>query len=255
MEKDEFEGKFTNSPITPAVLVSLGVIKQDALSGFFRENNEEDRTTKYIIWTTDGYIKEKNKFLGELTLAQSELDSKDFQLNVEQIYFNADNINHQINVSMRCRNNPIASPVSWRLDCCFTGGEQINFSENVSVNDDELNISINNTSFKRKVSTNFTSDWSLFSAISLLPFDNSKAYEFDFLEGLRRFRKNHLLVYKGKSTLHHFQQIGSGILPYDYWLNEEHQLLMVITGNRAYIPVEMVSADKMKIKKTKENNG
>jgi len=72
------------------------------------------------------------------------------------------------------------------------------------------------------------------------------------LEGLRRFRKNHQIVYQGKSTLHHFQHIGRGILPYDYWLNDEHQLSMVITGNRAYIPVELVAEEEAVIYKYKE---
>jgi hypothetical protein len=255
MEKDEFEGKFTNSPLTPSILIRLGVIKPEALSESFKKYPPENQMSKFIIWTTDGYINKKNRILGELKLSNDDVDSEKFQLNVEQIYYNAGNVKHQITVSMRCLNNPIASPVFWEMECRFDGGDHINFSETVSVNDDKLNISINNKSFEKKVSPNFTSDWSLFSAITQFPFTNSKKHEFDLLEGLKRFRKNHRLIYKGKSTLHHFQQTGAGILPYDYWLNDERQLMMVITGNRAYIPVELVAANKTKQKKRGETNG
>ena len=32
-----------------------------------------------------------------------------------------------------------------------------------------------------------------------------------------------------------FHQIGGGILPYEYWLDSNHRLIAVITGNRAYL--------------------
>ena len=32
-----------------------------------------------------------------------------------------------------------------------------------------------------------------------------------------------------------FSQIGHGILPYEYWLDDRHRLQVVITHSRAYI--------------------
>jgi hypothetical protein len=35
--------------------------------------------------------------------------------------------------------------------------------------------------------------------------------------------------------LHHFQQRGRGMLPYDYWLDEHHRLQIFVTLSIAYI--------------------
>ena len=260
MESIKLEGKLTDHALTPSVLSALGVIKEETLSEFHNNSHTKNWQTKFVIWTTDGYIKTKNKYLGELSLSRKESAGDEFQLDIEQIYYNAGNVNHRIKTTMFCRNNLLASPVSWKLNCDFIGtdntpvSDRINFLETAQVAGNDVNITVLEKSFSRKVSGNFTSDWSLFSTIGHLPFDNSRQYEFDLLEGLRRFRKTNRLFYKGKSDLHRFQQIGAGILPYDYWLNDNHQLLMVITGNRAYIPVELISEDWKKGSKAKDDD-
>ncbi|GAI82934.1 unnamed protein product, partial [marine sediment metagenome] len=36
-------------------------------------------------------------------------------------------------------------------------------------------------------------------------------------------------------SLHRFDQLGRGILPCEYWLDDRHRLLMVTSMNKAYI--------------------
>ena len=248
MKSVELGKRFIDNPLTPSVLAALGVLQDETVSALY-DNKVKHLNTIYGIWTTDGYVKNKNKFLGELSLSRTAISQDEFQLAIEQIYYNADFVNHRITSTMVCRNNPLASPVSWKLTCDFTDAsksrlyDNSNFTETARFVGNEVNRIISGSSFKRKVSDNFTSDWSLLSVINRLPFDASVRYEFDMLEGLRRFRKNNILVYKGKTEFHHFQQIGTGILPYDYWLNDEHLLVMVITGNRAYIPMDLIAGD------------
>ena len=38
-----------------------------------------------------------------------------------------------------------------------------------------------------------------------------------------------------KISLQRFEQIGHGILPYEYWLDKNHRLVIAVTGPRAYI--------------------
>ncbi|TFH02690.1 MAG: hypothetical protein E4H13_01240 [Calditrichales bacterium] len=260
MESITLKGKLTDHPLTPSVLSALGVIKEETLSEFHNNSHTANWQTNFVIWTTDGYIKTKNKYLGELSLTRRQSGQDEIQIDIEQIYYNADNVNHRIKAAMICRNNLLTSPVSWKLNSDFISSDntanenRINFLETAHVDGNDVNITIANTSFLRKASGNFTTDWSLFSVIGQLAFDNALQYEFDLLEGLRRFRKTNRLFYKAQSELHRFQQIGSGILPYDYWLNDNHQLLMVITGNRAYIPVELISENWKKRSKAKDDD-
>ena len=63
MKKKERKNRFTDHPLTPFVLSDLGVIKHGVFSGAV---NDKAQIRHFIIWTTDGYAKEKNKILGEL---------------------------------------------------------------------------------------------------------------------------------------------------------------------------------------------
>ncbi|MCK4967118.1 hypothetical protein KAS50_08805, partial [bacterium] len=189
---------------------------------------------------------------------QQKNQGNECQLSVEQIYINLANrkhktpLKHKIGAVINCKNNDIASPVNWDLTSEFLEGpEDIeefkradSLRESVTVEGDELVITANNRTFRRKVSNKLTADWNLFNAVQLLPFDKNIDIKFDFLEGLRAFREKHYLYYKGKIrdkwgtktvNFHCFEHLGSGVLPYEYWVTENHRLALVITGNRAYI--------------------
>ena len=43
------------------------------------------------------------------------------------------------------------------------------------------------------------------------------------------------VVADGEQRLHWFTQVGHGVLPYDYYLDRYHRLVVVITGPRSYI--------------------
>ena len=67
---------------------------------------------------------------------------------------------------------------------------------------------------------------------------------FNLLEGMSRTKTDHRLSYGGVhavnigvegSRLHRFIQFGSGILPYEYWIDACHRLLIVTSMNKAYI--------------------
>lgn len=52
------------------------------------------------------------------------------------------------------------------------------------------------------------------------------------------------ITYEGKTEhhwgaedvqLHYFRQFGQGMLPYEYFLDDSHRLVLVVSGYRAYI--------------------
>jgi hypothetical protein len=64
------------------------------------------------------------------------------------------------------------------------------------------------------------------------------------LEGLSLLKKNQHLSYRGlfptkigaeNMPLHCFVQLGNGILPCEYWPNDQHRLVVVTSRNKAYI--------------------
>ena len=68
------------------------------------------------------------------------------------------------------------------------------------------------------------------------PFGSSGSLAFDLLEGMSIVRLGQKLSYRRHDgDLHSFHQLGSGALPYQYWVNDRHQLMIVVTGARAYL--------------------
>jgi hypothetical protein len=90
----------------------------------------------------------------------------------------------------------------------------------------------------------FTSNWALFDAIQRLPGNEAEPMTFDLFEEMDLLKPNQRLAYRrsiemalgGKPVkLHGFDQIGEGILPYTYWLDDQRRVLMAIGGLRAFI--------------------
>lgn len=88
-----------------------------------------------------------------------------------------------------------------------------------------------------------TDRWTVMEAVQRLPFEPGTT-RFDFLEDLEALKQGHRLDYAGvtdvelprcRIKLHSFEQIGPGVLPITYWLDENHRLLFAVGGIRAYI--------------------
>jgi hypothetical protein len=85
--------------------------------------------------------------------------------------------------------------------------------------------------------------WTMMEAVQRLPFEKG-TLRFDFLDDLEALKLGHKLSYAGATELelggrrvrlHSFEQVGPGVLPITYWLDDKHRLLFVVGGIRAYI--------------------
>ncbi|MFQ5808984.1 MAG: hypothetical protein ACE5JM_05150, partial [Armatimonadota bacterium] len=204
----------------------------------------------YRVWPCHGYRESGNDLAGLLRMERRAGDSANsFTLTVHQEIINDGAALNVLDASIACRNNEIASPVRWELSSHFVGldGKRIDdlaVEETVQVKGGALQVETQGTIAKRGGSRRLSADWCLFEAVQRLPFRNSAVRAFSLLEGLSLLREDHRLSYGGRYpvklgdavvSLHWFQQLGHGVLPYDYWLDDRHRLVMVATGPRAYI--------------------
>ncbi len=183
------------------------------------------------IWTCYGYVAHANRDHGVLRIARTPGDP--FSLDVEQVQINMQGSVHVQRAQVSCALDYIASPLAWE----WTSGFLDPHEEEV----DELGL-------RRSVTTPpegpVTADWTLFEAVQRLPFDLEAEYRFDVLEGLTLRKRDHRLRYDGPHevrfgtetrTLHRFYQTGHGQLPYEYWRDDNHRLVLVISSFRVYV--------------------
>jgi len=221
------------SPITPNMLVELDAIsKLPPTHGNF--NPVGNWTHHYRVWTCHGYRESGNDNVGFLRIERIGSSSETFMLNIHQEIVQNDAITNIINGKITCRNNKLASPAEWKLSSQFEGPDGKIISALSSHNHGVATESVTSTAI----------DWCLFEAVQRLVFDKQSSLRFDLLEGMYLSKLRHRLFYRGVTPLkmndrvtplHCFVQTGSGILPYEYWLDERHRLLAVISMNKAYI--------------------
>jgi len=244
-------------PLTPRLLIELGAVKQLAPTpqGFRPDGNWANT---YRIWTCHGYRESGNQDVGFLRIERSAgLSKESFGLRVVQKVIQTDEILHALDTEVNCLNNELASPTRWRLSSRVTlpGGKarpELVVDERAVVKGDRIQVKTAGRTLERKVAGPLTNDWCLFDAVQRLEYGKAPDMAFDVLEGLSVLKKNHRLRYGAaeqvdcggrKAKLHRFIQIGSGILPTEYWLDERHRLQFVCSMNKAYILDE--NADRL----------
>ena len=237
------------SPLTPTLLKGLGAF------GEFPSTPEGFKPTgswvnTYRIWTCHGFRESGNQSVGFLRIQKKVSGSGDtFDLYVEQTVLETDAMLSTTAAQITCLNNEYASPVRWRISNRFFGPRgkglnELSTAENVSIEGQAMKIEAPTGTLRRQVGTPLTSDWSLFEAAQRWDVGEARHLLVTMLEGLRIFKPAQHITYRGfpqielgpgGTRLYCFAQLGSGILPTEYWLDRSHRLLVVTSMNKAYI--------------------
>jgi hypothetical protein len=151
---------------------------------------------------------------------------------------------------IRCKNDSLSTLESWELESVALGGEgearPLSKMNETGVFADGK-IKLTSPWVRRReirVSSNLTSNWSLFDAVQRLGGKEAPSGCFTMLEDLRLVRGEQCLSFDGeaefelggkKKRLYGYHQIGEGILPIHYWLDEEGRLLFALGGVRVYL--------------------
>jgi hypothetical protein len=207
-------------------------------------------THRYDVWASRGIAEQGIELLGfiEMKRGAGRLENQ-FTLDVVQELTSDRNVMNRVTAQIRCKEDELASPVGWRLTSEHTVGDTpvsppVDFSETVAVTPGRLTVTRDSKTFLRTVPPRFTSCWNLIEAVQRLPFGVRRPLRFSLLEGLERVKGEMGVLYDGTYsfelegrglTTHRFVQIGRGILPYEYLVDDMHRVLLVITFCKAYI--------------------
>jgi hypothetical protein len=193
-----------------------------------------------------------------------------FQLMIHHQLENNENVVQINTIKATCQADALASPISWVSTTQFEDrngnlNPSLKINETAHVHDHEIQMLCNNHLKKIAVARPITSDLCLMEAVQRLPVSLKNPLSFDMLELFSRNMRNQTLTYRGESTeewkhgpvkTHVFQQWGHGVLPYEYYLDEHHRLLVAITGYRAYIRDENAEKTfRTKIQKRRARQG
>lgn len=219
--------------LTPTVLREMGAVNEfpRTPAGFQSDGNW---TNSYRIWTCHGYREDGNETVGSLQITRKADSPKTFVLTVRQEIDQTDDLTNIVEGTINCRYDPLASPIEARLDSRFEGPDGKVIPE----------LSCRDTVLCTESMTGTACDWGLFEAVQRLAFDKKSSLNFSLLEGMTVSKLPQRLFYRGlypmetgdrSLPLHCFAQLGRGILPTEYWLDDRHRLLAVTSMNKAYI--------------------
>jgi hypothetical protein len=151
-------------------------------------------------------------------------------------------------IEMECLPDRLSTPVAWKVGTVSLDAE----GKPVEVTRIEESGRVENGTIVRKgrrvhklaAPPAWTSNWSLFDAVQRLGGREIEPIRFDMLEDLDLVKPNQRLSYWGTAEvelggktirLAGYQQIGEGILPYHYWLDESNRLIFAYGGLRGFL--------------------
>lgn len=227
-------------PLTPQILIELGEIQQ---VGAVRTTAKTRAWNKfYRIYTNHGYRKSGNANDGYLKLTRRVAGSEggngwilDVEQKIIQREANVSLIKATINYQYHNRTFALGK---WKSSSKFYTPQGTLIAD---LSSDESTESYGDIDSGKPL----IPDWCMFDQVLHLPRVADFASEFNMLEGLSIHKPHQTIKYRGEEVisleagsrqrLHRFTQTGPGVLPYDYWIDENGDLGLVVTLSRAYI--------------------
>lgn len=204
---------------------------------------------RYTMWIALRGIHGKSHKGGALRIRRSATSSGGAELAISQVtgpMGGGGRISHTTAQAI-CDTDRLTTPRKWRIENRLVdpNGRQVDLTQaRISGESKSGQVALRGRKTDTlKMPGPFTSSWSLFDAVQRLPFD-AQPIRFDMLEDLDLPKPGQRLA-PGPSVeltlgarsvrLHSFEQTGYGILPYTYWLDDAHRLLMAVGGVRTFI--------------------
>ena len=227
-------------PLSPQIFIELGEIVRVGFTS--KDVNNPEWKKLFRIYTNHGYRESGNVNDGYLKLTKSRIgtvEDNSWTLDVEQKIVQREANVNLIKATINYSYQDSAFVLNdWKSSSNFFSPEGVLLSD---VSSDESSGSLGAIHSENSV----IPDWCLFDQVLQFPRIDGFAVEFTMLEGLSLLKSHQVIKYRGEELitlsdgsqqrLQRFTQTGSGVLPYDYWLDEHGDLGLVVTLSRAYI--------------------
>jgi hypothetical protein len=151
-------------------------------------------------------------------------------------------------IAMQCEADRLATPVSWKLSTIVldAAGEPVELTRVEQSGEIRDGAVVWHGPAERRlaIAPLVTSNWSLFEALGRQVGKPGEPVTFTMLEDLDLVKPEQRLRYRGtvdvqlgqeKLRLIGYQQLGRGILPYQYWLDEAGRLIFACGGLRGFL--------------------
>jgi hypothetical protein len=150
---------------------------------------------------------------------------------------------------INCAPDPLLTPRRWSLSCSWENSLKVVKSSELDQQQTGLveghEIIFKGAKERRcPAPARWTSFWNLFAAIQQLPFAADSSLVFDLFEAFDQYKPDQRITYAGKHPvdlgnqkmeLHVFEQTGRGIMPWHWWLDDQHRVLLAAGNRRAYL--------------------
>ena len=243
-------------PITLSRLVSMGIVAD--LSAADPIDPKGEWSARYRHWGSSGFEDRSDEY-GFLCLRRKTAEGPSFILDITQVTYDGPEREHRLSAVVTCAQDDTATPLAWEVGSDFVdgNGDRITELSTRSVGlrtDGGVEVRQGEVTSAARIQGAVTCEWSLLEAVQRLPFRRSTPVEFTLLEGLGVPKRGHRLSYRGPCelggpdggvTVHVYEHVGRGILPFEYWVDRNHRLLAAITGGRAWI-LEDILAEEWK---------
>ena len=237
------------SPLTPEMLFQLGEMP-DYSSDSKPFDPTKEWNNHYRVWTCHGYRESGNMDVGFLQIQRGVTGpDKRFELLVHQEIKNEGGTYNRLVVKIDCLESDISRPIKWDYISTVLdtdGKEDKTLTVNIKgrISDGKIRWTRNGLNTEISYDVHPSCDWCVYETIQRRAKQFAGNLTFDMLEGLERLKpgqqlldRNKTNVETGDSTrrLHRIDQIGTGILPFEYWIDESSRLCLMSSMNKVYI--------------------
>jgi hypothetical protein len=156
-------------------------------------------------------------------------------------------------VGVNCTDDALLTPRRWSLNCSWESPLAVvktgEIDQQHTGRAEGKELVLNGTKQRRTPAPDrWTTFWNLFAAIQRLPFETGSTLTFDLLESFDQHKPGHRVTYAGRHAvtlkkqrlnLHVFEQTGRGIMPWHWWLDDKHHVILAAGNRRAYLLMQV----------------
>lgn len=187
--------------------------------------------------------------VGEVTLIRRTKGSSGFVLGVHPRRFSVSGFSQFVRAELHCKNNALASPVSWIFDSKLARNVhdrpylQSGRRSTGIVRDGVLMVRDNFRTARTPLSGAYGSEWAIMEAVQRLPREHTPTMHYTLIKQFGTPEPSHSLGYRDQVTiplkdgplkLHSYCDIGTAVIPTTYWVDEHGRLVFVCTGLQVY---------------------